>query len=299
MRRNRFLVLVVASFALGGPALAHAQATGSGTSASSPATGEDDPHGMSAMRMENLSDEQARSHFRIGQTLYGEGRYHEAGEEFERAYTLSHRPVLNYNAYLAYRDAGDLEDASRTLERYLAESPNAEDREVLERRLRAMQSSVDRQRMEAAEAEAERRRLETEREALAAEATRRANAERAEAEREHERRRRARGPLMVVVAGGGLLVGSGVSALVTHSRSNSADSTCPDGYCPVTEDASAVQDSVRRPAIATDVLLGLGAATTITGLVLYVVRRHGADEPPPVSAGCGPTGCDAHLRLHF
>lgn len=299
MRRNRFLVLVVASCVLAGSVRADAQATGAGPSNGSPAPSEDDPHGMSAMRMENLSDEQARSHFRVGQTLYGEGRYHEAGEEFERAYTLSHRPVLNYNAYLAYRDAGDLENASRTLERYLAESPDAEDRDVLERRLRAMQSSLDRQRMEAAVAEAERRRLETEREALAAEATRRAAAERAEAERERERKRRARGPLLVMVSGGALLVGSGVSALVTNARSNSADSTCPGGYCPVTEDASAVQDSVRRPAITTDVLLGLGAATTLTGAVLYILRRRGADEPPPVTAGCGPTGCDAHLRLRF
>jgi tetratricopeptide (TPR) repeat protein len=265
------------------------------------ASGEYDPR---AMRTEGLDDDAARSRFRIGQALYAEGRFTEAAREFESAYELSRRASLLFNAYLAYRDAGMLEDATRTLGIYLDASPDLEDGPALRARHQAMLRSVEQQRAERDAQAAERQRLEAERERLAREAE---EARR----REEEQRRRAeaadRGSLMPVglaVGGAGvaMLATGVVTGLLANAQYDELDENCPDGRCIVGYDASSNSSRGQRLARTTDALLFGGAAVTLTGLVIALLGTGGSsDDEAPVaaSAGCGTSGCEAELRVRF
>ncbi|MBX3248150.1 MAG: hypothetical protein KF901_13305 [Myxococcales bacterium] len=250
------------------------------------------------MRTEGLDDDAARSRFRVGQALFDEGRFGEAAREFESAYQLSRRPSLLFNAYLAYRDGSMLEDAARALAAYLEADPGIEDASALEVRLRAIQRTVDEER-------ARREREATEREALEAEA-RRLELEAAEARRrEEEARRLAEGrplnPIGFVVGGVGvaMLAGSLVSGLMANAQVGTLEDNCPDNRCVAGFDLEGERARADRRVLATDILLFGGAAVTVTGVVLLFVGRRGGDRAVEPSAACGPTGCQADLRVRF
>src|SRR5690349_15787864 len=61
------------------------------------------------------AEEVARNHFQLGRSQYESGAFRDAAASFEHAYELSHREVLWYNIYLAYRDAGDNPKAALAL----------------------------------------------------------------------------------------------------------------------------------------------------------------------------------------
>jgi len=268
----------------------------SGGTASADGSGEAQGHGQ--MRDTTLSDEAARSHFRVGQSLYAEGRFREAGAEFEQAYFLSNRAPLLYNAYVAYRDANDLQKAIVVLEEYLRVSPPSDDTEVLTRRLAAMRATYESQLSTQSSVEEERTRLEQERQRFEREATEaRARAE--AAEREVARRT---SPIPFVVGGAGvaLLAGAGVAAIIASGNISDAEAQCPDHVCPRDVNLDETRASVRRPAITTDILLGAGTVTLVTGVVMLIVSRSGGDDaPPPVAAVCDGTGCRGSYTLRF
>lgn len=292
LRVHAFFIFAIV---LGGGTIASAQPADPPQSSD----GSGEAQGQGQMRDASLSDEEARSHFRIGQALYAEGRFAEAGAEFQRAYVLSNRATLLYNAYVAYRDANDLEHAIVVLTEYLRVSPPSEDTVVLERRLAAMRATYESQLSTQTSVESERARLEEERrrfEQEAADARARAEA----AEREVERRN---SPIPFVVGGSGLalLVGSGVAAIVANGNISDAEAQCPDHVCPRDVDLGDVRSSVRRPAITSDVLLGAGTVTLVTGVVMLIVRRGGGgdDAAPPVAAACDTSGCRGSYTLRF
>ncbi len=259
----------------------------------------DDPHGIAAMREERIDDERAHSHFRVGTTFYREGRFAEAAQEFERAFALSPRPSLRFNAYLAYRDAGDLANATANLRSYLELDPDAEEHDVLERRLHAMEASLAEQRAAAEANEAERARLEAERARLEAErqalAARNGDGDAAEDD--------GSGPNVAGWtdggAGAGLLLGSGVAGLLAGARVRSLEDACPGNVCPSSFDLEGERAAARRAAVTTDVMLFTGIAALTTGVLLLVLGGDDEDEPPPVTAGCGPNGCGVELRMGF
>lgn len=92
------------------------------------------------------SDEQARLHFQVAAQYYQEADYESALREFQSAYRLSQRPQLLYNISLCQQQLGNLEEAVSTLERYLAEVPEVENRPLLEQRLANLRARRDRQR---------------------------------------------------------------------------------------------------------------------------------------------------------
>lgn len=263
------------------------------------ADGSGEAQGMATMRQTELSDAQARSHFRVGETLYAEGRFADAAREFEQAYVLSQRPALLYNAFVAYRDANDLSHAIVMLDEYLRVSPEADDTPVLRSRLAAMRATRDSQMTEQSAVEAERARLEAER----AELAREAEAARMRAEVAERQVAQTRSPVPFIVGGTGLaiLAGSGIAAIIANGNISSAETSCPDHICPrnANVDLGSVRDSLRRPAIASDVMLAVGGATLVTGIVWLVVNRSGADEAPNVSAHCDGRGCAASYSLRF
>ncbi|MEM9074242.1 MAG: hypothetical protein AAGE52_37460 [Myxococcota bacterium] len=254
---------------------------------------DDDPR---QLRTEGIDEGAARSRFRVGQTLYEEGRFAEAAREFESSYELSQRASLLFNAYLAYRDAGDLSEATRVLGRYIEAAPDVEDIETLRRRHAAMRETVDRQQTQAAEEEAERQRLEEERERLAREA--------------EEQRRRAEAaegnplnPAGFAVGGVGvaMLAGALVTGLIARGRVSDIEDNCPDDRCVLGFDLDSERADADRMIRTSDVLLFAGIATTAVGIgLLFVGRGDDEDEEAPQATfGCGPQGCHAEMTMEF
>jgi len=68
---------------------------------------------------------EARMRFRLARRYYETGRFADAAREFEGLHELTGLPRTLYNAYLAHREAGDLEAARRALVRYIPEAPAA------------------------------------------------------------------------------------------------------------------------------------------------------------------------------
>jgi len=73
-------------------------------------------------------DDQARALFQAGTAYYERGEYHEAYGQFVRAFEISQRPVLMYNASQAAERDGDLQHAVEWLVRFV-NSPDAEQAE--------------------------------------------------------------------------------------------------------------------------------------------------------------------------
>ncbi len=265
----------------------------------------DEESGAEAMRTEGLDDEEARSRFRIGQALYMEGRFLEAAEEFESSYRLSGRRSLLYNAYLSYRDAGQLADAVRTLELYLEGDTDQEDAEQLQQRLAAMRETLTEEQAAEAEREAERERLAAER----AEAEREAEEARrreAEARRRAEEAEQGLNPIGYAVGGAGLALVAGglVAGLLANNARDDLEANCPDDRCVVGYDLASERKSVERPRLAADVLLFAGGATVVAGLLVLFLGRGGSgdDSAEAETTGglsCGPGGCMGTLRTSF
>lgn len=257
-------------------------------------------------------EDSARSHFRVGQLMYGEGRFDEAAAEFDRAYELSGRSQLLYNAFLAHRDAGHVAEAVDRLRQYLEQTPDAGDRETLELRLTAMEETLEQQRREANMSAEERAALEAERARIAAEAAEhRTDAERLREERERESRRRNPTPLIIMGSGAGVLVGGVILGVITQTTSL-ADlrDNCPGDVCVSGFPLDETRNEARRRTIATDVMLSVGGATAVTGLVLLLIqrKRYAADDDDAASAserhtdvsgGCGPQGCNMNVQVTF
>jgi tetratricopeptide (TPR) repeat protein len=95
--------------------------------------------------MGGMPDQEAKSHFKVGKSLYESGRFSEAAEEFEKAYQLSNKVELLYNVYVAHRDATDLPRAIDALRRYLQLAELDEPSRLnLQARLRAMEEAGER-----------------------------------------------------------------------------------------------------------------------------------------------------------
>jgi hypothetical protein len=257
---------------------------------------------------QDMGDIQARGHFRLGRQYYEQGRFADAAQEFEIAYGLSGRGQLLYNVYLAYRDAQDLPNAARALRGYLTSVPDAPDHDHLQARLTQLEQSVTR------DQEAEAQRV-----AEAAEAARRLDeAERRALEAEMLA---AQGPSRPAwpwgVLGGGLaLVVAGVVVDVIAStdadalRHDCVDQSPTSGFeqplvrgtnCSPGVNLESRRSTIQAEAIAGDVLWVSGAVIATTGLILAFALpdEYPPGTPPPVTAGCSPTGCSATLTTHF
>lgn len=287
-----FLLGLVAALALTSQGLVASAQSGAGAESMESATTQEG----------DMDDERARGAFRLGRQYYEQGQFAQAATEFERAYGLSGRGQLLFNAYLAYRDAGDQANALRTLRGYLAAVPEAEDREHLEARAEALAASVS---------EAEMREAETR--------AREEAARQAQQEAEEARRRAASGPGVrhvdgeawpwaILGVGGAMLITGAITGGLAISERGSLDTNCPIMLCPVDFDLQGAQDNISTLALVTDVMLIGGAVLAGTGLILAIVlgpRDEPLEDaeptapPPEASAGCTTDGCSASLRMRF
>jgi tetratricopeptide (TPR) repeat protein len=92
------------------------------------------------------TDEEARALFAAGQVAYDDGRYESALEYFQRAYDLSHRPLLLYNIGSCAEHLRMDQRALDAYHQYLVEVPTAANRSAVESRIgvieRAMAAST-------------------------------------------------------------------------------------------------------------------------------------------------------------
>lgn len=241
----------------------------------------------------DMDDERARGAFRLGSEYYQRGRFAEAATEFERAYGLSGRAQLLYNAYLAYRDARDDENAIRTLRGYLTQVEQIDDREHLEARLTALERGV-----------AERRETDARQRAETDEARRQADEARRQAEEAGRPQvREVPGETWPwILAGGGaaLVVAGVITGAVALGERSRLDDECPLQLCAPGSDVAGRQSTIESLAITTDVLLVTGGVAAVTGVVLGIVLGP-RTEPldPPVRAGCTGQGCFVSVRGEF
>jgi tetratricopeptide (TPR) repeat protein len=244
---------------------------------------------------QDMDDVRARAAFRLGSQYYDQGQFAEAAAEFERAYGLSGRAQLLYNAYIAYRDARDDANAIRTLRGYLSGVPDAPNHANLEARLAAMERGLEeqREREERVLAEAEQARRDAE------------DAERRAEQAAQPRVREVEGevwPWAVLGVGGAMVVAGAITGGVALAQRGQLDSECQMQLCPADFDLAGRRSTIESLAITTDVLLFGGGVLAATGLVLGLVlgpRTEALSEPAPVAMGCSATGCFATVRGEF
>lgn len=272
LRRSRLAAPVLAAvLLLGGTSLSHAQP--------------EDPEAV------------ARAHFTLGQALYTEGNYEGAAREFTAAYEASHRPQLLYNIYLAHQASQNLVEAESALARYLDAAPESATA-GLRARLERLREEIVQREQAAAEAAAEAEAL-------------RARAASAEAmtpvpgteDRPSRRGRRIAGYASIGTSGAALALAL-TGVFRTRAESDALSDLCgpaggvPRGSCPDTQAVRSHIDAQRTWRVLGWTGIGLSAAALGTGLVLVLTGR---DEDAPVQgdAECGPSGCEARLRVRF
>jgi len=264
----------------------------------------------------DMTDAQARGHFRLGKELYDQGRFAEAAKEFEVAYGLSGRGQLLYNVYLAYRDAQDTPNAARALRGYLAAVPDAPDREHLSARLKALDAQIKQ-----AEDDAARQRAQAEAAQAQADEADRQRVEADQRARDAERRAAIKPSRpwwpWLLVGGGIAAAGTGVVlGIMADGDGDDLKAECVldprDGAgtmaplvegdrCAPSVDLDGRRDSIQTQALIGDVLWISGAVIATTGLVLaFALPDVYPDlEQAPVTAGCSTNECRASLRLQF
>jgi tetratricopeptide (TPR) repeat protein len=84
----------------------------------------------------------AREHFKRGTRAYDLGQYQDAIREYEAAYHAKDDPALLFNIAQAYRLAGDLTNAIRSYRSFLRRVPTTENRAEVEQRIEELQKAI-------------------------------------------------------------------------------------------------------------------------------------------------------------
>jgi len=236
-----------------------------------------------------LDDARAREHFQIATRYYDEGRFIEAARQFEEAFELSGRPELQYNAYIAYREAHQNRRAAAALEGYLDNVPNAPDRVNLEARLEELRRVI-------AQEEAQAEQL--------TEAERRAQEEAQRAEQEARARREAEAapeawPWVILGVGGATAIAgaivSGIALSEATALRGECDTTVDPPLCRPDVGLEDRRSEIQTQALVGDVLLFGGITVAAVGLILSLVFGLGGDtdDAPQAGAFCTQDGCHA------
>ncbi len=95
--------------------------------------------------MAQSADSEARVRFEAGRMAFSAERYEDALVDFERAYELSHRPILLFNIAQSYARLGRDREALDTYRRFLDEAPEGEaGREEAEAQVIALEDAIAR-----------------------------------------------------------------------------------------------------------------------------------------------------------
>jgi tetratricopeptide (TPR) repeat protein len=219
-------------------------------------------------------EEAAKAHFLAGSSYYEQANYADAVKEFTEAHRLSKRPDLLYNISVCYERLGRWDDAIGSLQQYLTEKPEAPDRAVIESRIQNYEQRRDQERARAA--------------AIAQPAP-------LPPPPPPPSPRRHVASWIVGGIGAGLLVaalGTGVTAQLAY---NDLKMKCGGFDCPGDQSLRDEASFGRALTISTDVLLGVGGATLITGVILFIVEA----KKKPAAAHASVAPAAGGLRVEF
>lgn len=211
---------------------------------------------------------QAKDLFMSGRTLYEEGRYEEAIQDWQESHRLSGEPVLLYNIANAYERLGDYDNAIRTLEQYkLAADPG--ERAAIERRVESL--TIRRDQLAAQQAPPE-----TTTPPPSDPGTNVGTVE------------PSRPPIAPIALMGVGVAGLGAGAafgLSARGARAEASSLCLDGYCPDTAAEAISQD--RRMSALADVGFVVGGVSLATGATLLLLGGRQVSDTLTLSGGLG------------
>lgn len=206
--------------------------------------------------------------------LYRQGKFDEAAQLLERAYTLHDEAVLLYNLGRAYEGLGENQKAIDAYTKYLEKAPNAKDRGALERRIETLKAQIEREKA-----------------ALAP--TKPSKPEPSKPEPTSVTADSSKGPGVVpwVVAGVGVAaIGAGlfVGIQAKSKRDEAQDN-------PVSKDAQSEFDSAKGMATTANVLLIAGTVVAAGGVTWALLSRKKSE--PAAQAKLHLTVTPGGLRL--
>lgn len=235
------------------------------------------PPASAAATPTQADEEAAKAHFLAGSAYYEQADYADAVKEFNEAHRLSKRADLLYNVSVCYERLGRWDDAIAALQQYLTEKPDAADRAVIESRIHNF----------------EERRAAAAKPAQPATPPPIAAPPPTVPPPAHPRHVAS---LVVGGVGLGLLVtalGTGVSAHLAYTdlQKKCDPSRVCDGSNQMLRDEASLG---RALGISTDVLIAAGAATLVTGVILFIVE---ARRPAAARARLAPTAHGLVVRF--
>ena len=229
-------------------------------------------------RAEAGDRELARQRYLTGTMLFQRSRYADALVELERGNQADPRPEFDYNIGLCLEKLGRAAEAADAFERFLAARPHDSEAE-------ALRADIVRLRQSAAPPIAATApsppspsppspsppspHADTGATQPYGAPTSLAQAFAPIPQRPFVRTTRGKATIALAVAGGALLVTSAITGGVALADRGAYRAGCAAGQC---DDAS--YDGGRRVAVATDVLLGIGAAAAVTAVIVGVARSH-------------------------
>jgi tetratricopeptide (TPR) repeat protein len=217
---------------------------------------------------------EAKKYFDDGAAAYAQGNYDEAIKNWEKSYELSQKPLIFESIANAWERLGDAKKARDYLSKWREAAP-AEERDLLDARIKNLDARVQREEEAAKKAAADKAQRDAQAKA-AAEST----------------RARAWVPGAILAGAGGALVLAGVATdIVAKSKRPSSDlckTVNGKTFCQST--ASDAIKSSNTLAVVGDAMWIAGTAAAATGVVLIFVLRPPApkDAGPPAAAWLAP-----------
>jgi tetratricopeptide (TPR) repeat protein len=229
-----------------------------------------------AQKRDPEKEKEAREHYATGMRHYDLNEIDDAIDEFRKAYSISGAPGLLFNIAQAYRLKKDYEHALQFYRNYLRVQTRAPNRKDVEARVVEMEQLIK----EAQQVSSERPHgvippTQGDAEEPASEPTPPTDLPPA-ATAAQPQVAASRDFIHSKQALAGLAVGAvGVAALITAaglggaalSAKNDYNSGCDAGLCDQSR-----WDAAHGMALGTDVLIGVGAAAVVTGVILILTR---------------------------
>jgi tetratricopeptide (TPR) repeat protein len=104
------------------------------------------------MQLTPSQKSEMKAHYEKATRAYDLGKYQEAVDEYQKAYEIGGDPPMLYNIGQAYRLNDQPTEAIRFYRRYLQRSPNARNRDDVERKITDLEKLIDERRKAAAAA---------------------------------------------------------------------------------------------------------------------------------------------------
>jgi tetratricopeptide (TPR) repeat protein len=105
-----------------------------------------------AMQLTPVQKQEMKQHYEKATRAYDVQKYSEAVDEYQRAYEIGGDPAMLYNVAQSYRLNDQPADALRFYRRYLQRSPNARNRDDVEKKIADLERVVEERRRKAAAA---------------------------------------------------------------------------------------------------------------------------------------------------